>query len=1433
MSKEFFMALGFTLADLTPITTSVGTAQEGQSLAVLGRSRRPMYLQLNGIPTKFKTYPVIIDRLSMPFNIGAEFLTKHGIDQLHSKNLLRLQGRHVPLIASINLPSFEKLNLTAYTDESIVVPPMSQSLVKLTVPDVTKGLAPHGHGFLSGSISFMNKTDLHPVLDTFVDCTAQGQILASVLNTTPDPICLKKNVSYGDFRLARSYHDDHLSSPHPWRVLALTPDEGGQSGSNSSKKSNPPFSQNANGPTQQDHKTDAPTSDSKSDKASKETKQKKPTQKELDQIIDRFKLNKSPFLSDSRQRYRAAMVLFNNRDAFSFDGSFGKTKLIKHRIQTEPSHKPINQKYRPVNPALEKDLKEQIKQWQEHGVIEKSNSPWNFGLVAAPKKNGKIRWCVDYRALNQITTKDSHPIGNIDDNLSRLSRSTIFSCIDGSGAYHVVELDEADKEKTAFGTPWGSYQFTHMPFGLCNAPSTYARLVQMVLQGIPYHVALPYLDDTIIHSKSLDEHLVSLDRVLRANISAGLKLSPEKCSFFCDEVSYLGHVVSAKGIFPNPDYVKIVAKWPTPNTRAKVRTFLGKTGYYRRFIKDYSKIAGPLIDKLAKTELDDKTEFPVTPEFEKSFTQLKHALTKAPILAYPQFDSDEPFILDTDWSAENNAVGAVLSQKQDGKERVICYGAKRLNKAQAAYSPTKGELAGVIIFMQKWKYFLQHRHFLLRTDHRALCWIRSMVEPTGMIQRWLDILAGFDFRVEHRPGPKHGNADSLSRALHLSPASSEVDISQGERIATVVPASLDAATILTEQQADPDLNFLIEALQANDAPSKAQLASSSRLGKLYGGLFSNLSLNDKGHLVYSVQSSSSGVSTTRQLILLPRNLWSAAIWAAHEASAHMAAQATTDRALKHFYFAGMLAFTSTLLRTCKQCQTKVGNSKDQRALLRPSLSGYPFQKLSLDFVGPLPTSSKGNAYILTVLDTFTRWLEAFPLRAATADRVVKILIKEIFSRYGLCEQLHSDRGSQFTGDLLSDVAQSLGISHTQTPAYNPKSNPVERQHRTLQQALTALVNEHPKRWEQMLPHALFAMRTTISRSTGFAPFQLMFGRDATSNLDFVFGPPKSADTPLTEYATQLSSDVLQAHHWARQNIGRSISRQRRAYHADAKTFTIGQQVWLFTPRLRPGQSKKFATYWTGPWTISKQLNDLMFEIKPDSSWLRKNPETVSIDRLKPFFADELDKRLHCPPSATADLTMAGDEYAEHLLDPRDDDEFDQGFDVFLPLPVPQPLPPPAADMGPPPLAPPPPPPAPPAPPPPGPPPPAPPPPPPPPAPPLLARPVSPARSRSTSPVLAPPRSRSPSPYRTPQYAHPLARRHLPDTPATPFDLQLTPDTPRARARPTPTERERLRLRTEREDREARRQQQADARRLRYAHRSGRQLPPPDDPCNTS
>jgi hypothetical protein len=524
---------------------------------------------------------------------------------------------------------------------------------------------------------------------------------------------------------------------------------------------------------------------------------------------------------------------------------------------TEPNQHPINQQFRPVNPHLEVDLKKQINKWLKHGVIEKSYSPWNFGLVAAPKKGGTIRWFVDYRVLNEISSISSAPIGNIEDNLARLFRSTVFSGINLIGAFHMIELKDKDKAKTAFATPWGSYQFVRMPFGLAGRPSSYARLVHMVLDGIPYTQALPYLDNTVIHSKDLAGHFLALDRVLEAYKKVGLKLQPAKCQLFQREIEYFRHLVSAKGIAPVQGYVQVVKDCPMPTNRSEVCTFLGKTGYYQRFMQNYAEVAGLLTDILKQDGTDDHAPFDQTSQKIKSFEQLKSNLLHAPILAYPRFHSKQPFILDTDWSKENQAIGSVLSQFQDGKEHVIAYGASKLTVAQSAYHSTKGEMAAAIIYIWKLKYYLQHCQFILRIDNAAMQWIRTLVEPVqGMVQRWQQTLANNKFDVVHRLGRNHGNADALSRAPYLiEDPTLKLDISMGENIGAMI-CSLQSEEAWTldlvhkGQEQDEELAEVRKWVLDQSKPTNLQQSAPTAEGKKLAGLFESLYLDKDRELRY-------------------------------------------------------------------------------------------------------------------------------------------------------------------------------------------------------------------------------------------------------------------------------------------------------------------------------------------------------------------------------------------------------------------------------------------------------------------------------------------------------------------------------------------------------------------------------------------------------
>ena len=370
------------------------------------------------------------------------------------------------------------------------------------------------------------------------------------------------------------------------------------------------------------------------------------------------------------------------------------------------------------------------------------------------KKDGSYRCCVDYRALNSVTKKDAYPMPKIDTCLDALASAKWFSTFDLRSPYHHILVNPSDSDKTAFICPVGMYKFRRMPFGLCNAGATFQRLMDVVLSGLHFQVCLVYLDDIIVFSETPEQHLERLITVLGRLSSAGLKLKPDKCAFFQKSISFLGHVVSEKGIQTDPKKIVAVQEWPIPKSVRDVRASLGLASYYRRFVPGFASIAGPLHSLLVKGK-----KFVWNAETQESFNRLKLALISSPMLAMPIDDGE--FVLDTD--ASDFAIGAVLSQKQGGDERVIAYASRRLDRRERNYCITQKELLAVVYFVRYFRQYLLGHQFKIRTDHPALTWLRRTPKPIGQQARWLEILEEFEFSIEHRAGNRHGNADAMSR----------------------------------------------------------------------------------------------------------------------------------------------------------------------------------------------------------------------------------------------------------------------------------------------------------------------------------------------------------------------------------------------------------------------------------------------------------------------------------------------------------------------------------------------------------------------------------------------------------------------------------------------------------------------------------------------
>ncbi|XP_038162776.1 uncharacterized protein LOC119797673 [Cyprinodon tularosa] len=585
------------------------------------------------------------------------------------------------------------------------------------------------------------------------------------------------------------------------------------------------------------------------------------------------------------------------------DEDFGRTDAVKHTIPTGDAC-PTRERYRPLPPLMYKEMKSLLADMLDKGVITESSSPWAAPIVMVKKKDGSWRFCVDYRKLNSVTHKDAFPLPRIEETLTSLSKAEWFSTLDLASGYWQVEVEPKDREKTAFTTPLGLFEFQRMPFGLCNAPATFQRLMQQCLSGQITESLLVYLDDIIVYSPDFDTHLQHLEEVFMCLWKHGLKLRPDKCNLFQKEVRFLGHVVNQRGVMPDPEKVEAVTEWAAPKSVKEVRAFLGLAGYYRRFIQGFSKIARPLHSLLTGIPTDKKSGTKLidwTLECQTAFERLKEALTQAPILAYA--DYTQPFSLYTD--ASNHGLGAVLAQNQGGEERVIAYASRSLHPAErndANYSSFKLELLALKwAITEKFKDYLTGAKFTVFTDNNPVAHLQT-AKLGAVEQRWVAQLASFDFEVKYRAGRENLNADALSRFP-------KVTTSTGYTVAAVIDADVEDMGSLelgedwqTLQGADPDIQQVRMYVEKGRAPNKTEQAVLGQPAKKLLKHWKRLCIH-KGVLCRHVFDSY--MCEPRFQIVCPGSKRQEVWRKCHEATAHAGVEKTLAHLRRHFFWPSM------------------------------------------------------------------------------------------------------------------------------------------------------------------------------------------------------------------------------------------------------------------------------------------------------------------------------------------------------------------------------------------------------------------------------------------------------------------------------------------------------------------------------------------------
>ena len=925
------------------------------------------------------------------------------------------------------------------------------------------------------------------------------------------------------------------------------------------------------------------------------------------------------------ERDKVSGLLYEYSDLFSRGPlDMGRTTLVEHTIDTG-EHRPIRQGLRRHPLAHLDEIDRQVETLLQNDFVEPSASPWASNVVLVRKKDGSHRLCVDYRMINEITRKDSYPLPHIDTCLGSMDGALYFSTLDLRSGYHNIPIKDCDKDKTSFITRKGCFRYKVLPFGLTTAPSVFQRLMDFVLCGLTYASCLVYLDDIIVFAPDFETHVLRLQEVFERLRSANLKLHPSKCFLFQRRVAFLGHTLSENGIEVQTEKIDAIREWSRPRNVREVRQFMGTCSYYRRFILGFADIAAPLYALLRKN-----ATFHWEDEQERAFIRLKEALSSTPILGMPT--ANDVFYLDTD--ASDIGLGAVLSQKQGEREVVIAYASRVLTNSERNYDVTKRELLAVVFGLKTFRQYLLGRHFVVRTDHSALQWIRRTPEPMGQLARWMTLLEQYDFAIQHRPGAKHGNADGLSRR----PASDEGEMSteanvRGAKVKTIPTTAklgenqgpnfgaVGKNNIAELQAKDPDIGPILRLrLQQTDRPNPDLLVSESPFAKRLCSEWNSLEVHDG--VIYRRFQYSDGRPDTLQL-LLPRTMRKEFLSNIHSgmSGGHMGIRRTLDQVRRRAFWQGWRRNTQNHCKRCVHCNSYFRGKLPRTAPLQPMLTGAPFERLHIDMTGPHPITARKSRFIVSIICPFTKWAECFPVHSKEASVVARIIVEQVICRFGVPLSILTDNAKELDGDLMTEICKLLKIEKFRTTVYKPSTNAaVERFHRTLNSMLAKMIDKE-RDWDLMLPYVMAAYRSSRHESTNFTPNFLMLGREVHTPVDVVYGTVEAKiPASYADYSDEMLERFQRAYTLVREHLREAAKRTKRYYDMHVRTaqYKVGDWVMFYNPRKRPGRQDKWVPKFSGPWLVTKVTGPVNVMIQRNK---RGREVICHFDKLKPYVAD--------------------------------------------------------------------------------------------------------------------------------------------------------------------------------------------------------------------